>query len=328
MTTKISEKEQAMLAAIELCAGEPLTQLSKMTKYREHTLRYFVQKLQLEGTLQRRAIINFAQLGFTEYSICFSAPSGNRPCSTSTLQHLAHLPRVRSLASLAGDYEYQLICYASNPAELLPFLDAISIVFGDTALQRSVAMRTAEIYYGHKYLTASSKEPKVLKVQKQGRRYQSDHIDRRIINALIRAPFRNICQLARELQMLSTTLQYRLTRLENHNIIAGWIYQVPPQQLGMQPFRVQVSLSAAAREKFAAFCAAHPLVVASATTIGSWDFELLLDAPSNTELLTFRNTLFGNFAASISSVRIFTVLNESSGDGLFYEEYRPEDAAA
>ncbi|NLF24820.1 MAG: Lrp/AsnC family transcriptional regulator, partial [Deltaproteobacteria bacterium] len=185
----ISEKEKAILSAVELNARRPLAQLKQRLPYREHTLRYFMQKFEVQNGIYPKPVINFRQLGYAEFSIYFT------PSSRTTMRHegpfkrLGRFGQIRSLTSLAGDYEYQLICQVPGPQDVVSFLERMCVTLQNTFTARAVVMRLAETHLGRKYLAKPQPKLPAIVVRKMDREYLAEQLDRRIINALIQKPF-------------------------------------------------------------------------------------------------------------------------------------------
>ena len=327
----ISEKEKAILSAVELNARRPLAQLKQSLPYREHTLRYFMQKFELQNGIYPKPVINFGQLGYTEFSIYFTLPSRTAAQREEAFRRIRKFGQVRSLAGLAGDYEHHLVCNVPSPQDVIPFLERLCVNLEDTFTTRAVVMRLAETRLGRKYLAAPQSPVSSIVVRKNSQEYAAEQLDRRIINALIQKPFRSIRLLARDISVLPSTLQYRLKKLEENNVIVGWIYNFPAAHFEVQPYRVLISLAnmkKEVREKFYLFALRHPLVTNLVQTMGAWDFEMTVEASSNSELLGLRKFLYDAFESDLAQVRILTVLEEAACANAFFEDEQPLRAAA
>ena len=104
---KLNEKEAKILASVEWAADKQLSEIAKETGYQEHTVRYYLRRMEEAGVIERVPFMDLSSLGYQYVGIFFSIglPPEKVP---DALKSLTALPEVVWLAELGGDYQFGL----------------------------------------------------------------------------------------------------------------------------------------------------------------------------------------------------------------------------
>jgi len=133
-----------------------------------------------------------------------------------------------------------------------------------------------------------------------------DETDRKILAAVTRLGEGSSRLLARELSMPQTTVDYRLRKLEKSKVIVGYYLELQPQELGMQSYMLLIcmkTISEKTRKLFDAFCMQHPNIVIQVYSMGSWDFEVGIDAGNALEVTGIVENIYDYFGGEINWIK-------------------------
>jgi DNA-binding Lrp family transcriptional regulator len=303
----LPQKEKAVIYAVQLQAESPVSRIRKITGYRDHTIRYFMQRALEHGVMRRRCFINLNVLGYTQYQIYFSLSSKEKGSRAGVIQTLIGSERVSWLGELGGEYQYGVNLCAKSIGQVWEFLDQLSARFGSIFFEKVLALRISLSYFGNKYLSTKKRPVKSLSYGVAQQTVALDEVDHKILCLLTRGGYDSWRHMARMLAMPQTTLDYRLKKLQQSGVVVGHYYEVPPSKIGMQSFILLVCVKGISREfkdAFYKFCEAHINVVVLIHSIGSWDFEVVVDVEEAQRITVVTQEIYDRFGASLNWIKI------------------------
>ena len=298
---RLTEKERQILFSAQLQANAPVPVIRKASGYREHSIRYCLQQSLETRVIEMRCFVDLCRLGYTMYTVYFSLAPDTVASREEFLSALIESPRVTWLGELGGDFQYGVTVCVRNLGEVARFLDELSERFGQIFLEKSIAARLLLSYFGNKYFAPKAldaarrktdRKPKTVRDSFSYRVTESvvpiDELDHKILSALTAATYRSRRELARQLAVPLSTLEYRIKRLEEQQVIVGFYYQVDPQQIGVQSFLLLAAVKGIDRglqERFWQFCTNHPNIVLAIHCLGNWDFEMAVDVEDARDII-------------------------------------------
>lgn len=150
---KLSQRECDVIAASELLADAPVGELRRLTGYRDHTIRYFIQRALERKVIARRCFINLNALGYSQFQIYFSLASQQKESRIGVIKELTTSEKVSWLGELGGEFQYGVSICVKSVQEVWDFLDDLSEKFGAIFTEKTVAIRVSLSYFGNKYLS-------------------------------------------------------------------------------------------------------------------------------------------------------------------------------
>lgn len=308
---KLSEKERAILLCGQLQARASTRSIAKQTGYREHTVRYAFEKLDREGVVHRYPFINIFPLGYEEYGL-FLSFVGSPKERARFLGAITKNRQVSWLLELGGDYNFGLAICARRAAEVTAFLQNLSEMFGTAIVGKSVSVRTSWTLYPRQYLSPRKFRAKPLSCGDTGEAGELDEVDRRMLTGLAKYPAASLRDIAMAMKVPLTTAQNRVKKLSTQKIIVGHAYEVNPQQIGAQGFRLLIytkAMHGKFRAEFRAHCEADPNIFAVIECVGSWDFELKVEVERAEELHQLTGKLYESFPRDLREIKVLTVFD-------------------
>lgn len=313
----LSEKEERILGCIEHRAEQEIPALQELLGYRGHTLRYTINTLTERGLIIGKApFINAYALGYNDFTIFFS-PSAELEAKQDTIQAILQSPNVSWMGKLGGDYQYGLSVYAQHVKTAYSLLNQLSDLHGDLFSEKSISVRVNFTAYGRKYL-APDLEPRILALANRDESAEFDQTDLKILQVLSNFGSLPLRELGAKVGLSGSSVAERIKKLEDKNIIVGYIYRYNLHPVGMQTYRLLLyakrvdSHFSAKIEKFAR---EHPHVLHFIECMGAWNYELGVEVRRSEDITAIRDTLqqeFGDHLGSIKMYQIFRHLKFSS----------------
>lgn len=279
---KLSTLEKRILVAAQHNVLDPLPALSRASGARPHQIHYCLEKFAAAGILVPRVVLDVTKLGDTEYSIALNVIHENEKGRVVFREFLTTHPRVVAVLLVGGKYDYMIVLASKNSQQTLEFLREIAQIRGTRILGKDISTRVGSTIYRRTVLAQTKGQKNFLTYGETGARVELDAVDRRIVNAMLPMNFRSFRELARSLEMAHSSLNARIQAMVKNKLIVGYAYGLYTQRLGLHVYRVLIAtagLDLAELESFRKFCLKHPNIETLVETVGSWDFELLIEVP-------------------------------------------------
>ena len=300
---KLSDRDRLVLKCIEHRASCSLSEISKIAKIREHTLRYTVSKLKERGIIVGYApFINVYPLGYTDFTLFFALSSGTKKKHEKVIERLKNGPGVSWMGKVGGAYHYGLAIMARYIDEVFELQASLGKEFGAVFGEKVISVRRSMYAFGRKYFAPKSASSPILSFHREkvhrDRVVPIDEEDHYILSGLANLTYSSNRDLARQLGLTHTTLDRRIARLEERGIISGFIYRFNFSQMGLLSFRLLLetkSFDSDFSKRLFEFCKKHPHILHFFESAGSWDFELGVEVYEAEDISEVTTSLYQNF---------------------------------
>jgi DNA-binding Lrp family transcriptional regulator len=317
---RISLAEQKIISSLQLNADLPLAELCKKAGLKAHTVHYHLRRLKEQGVIRRGVFLNLPALGFEQYGIYFSLAPLSAKDKLRLLRELRQHPRVFWFAELGGDFQYGMSIIARHPGEAFEFIGSLSAKGESQILRKAVSQIVNLSIFPKKYLSSKSHTVSndTLELVRTVAAVQLDSKDYQILGELVDGQGESIQNLAKRLGLPRTTIEYRIKRLMSAQILLKSIYYVSAAKLGLQSFKLLLYARSAdnifERQLFR-FAEQHRQIVFYCSNLGSWDFELSVEALSTKEAVAVTESIYEQFGNSIQEIRILPVFEQTTSSG-------------
>jgi len=310
---KLSDKERIVLAAAELRADAPISELRKDTGLREHTIRYALRRIIQRKVATPIPLINLQVLGMTVFNIFFSVGAEKRATKDALLKAFSQSKEVVWIGEFGGEFQYGIAVVGKHVGTALDLLNSLAQKYQNVFFEKSVAWQSSVTLYYRKYLT-----PKRLPIRPIVCRYtdqtvEIDEIDERVLSGLASMGGESHRQVAMSLKMPLSTFELRVRKLTERGVIAGHILSVDPTLYGMQGYKLLVygkGLNAALAKGLGKFCEQHRSITYLIECIGSWDYEIGVEAQHPQEVTEVVQEIYEHFGALINNVKLLNKFSD------------------
>lgn len=307
---KLTNKEAASLASAELRVEAPFSQIRKDAGYREHTVRYSLRSLLARNIIHPVPFINLHRLGYTVYTVLFSAAADKRNSKQKLLESLMSAPYVLWVGEFGGEYQYGIGFCCKQFSELIYYMRDLSKKHEQIFFDKAISVQISTTIFPRKYLwtkkvsvapltSTFSKMPPI----------DIDELDARILSALTTHSLLSHRQIALKLKMPLSTLELRVKKLKDQGVILSTIYGVDSARVGRESFKLLVftkGLDSNFSANLHAFCALRSEVVSLIDGLGAWGYEIGVEVISGEDVMDLIQDLYDAFPGLINTIRPLT----------------------
>lgn len=304
---KLSAAQAKIIVAAQLNADLPISKIRARTGAKEHTIRYTLRRALEQGLIEQRYFINLFKLGYLQHELFFSLTSEQSGTRSALIAQFKASDKISWIGRLGGDYQYGINICSRDITQVVSFFDNLSETYGRAFVEKNLSLRVGLTFFGNRYLAPSLKPQMPLRYHSGSESVSIDSIDHKILSALTSHNPTSGHQLARILGLPQSTVDYRLKRLRTTGVIVGSYYHFRGDRIGVISFLCLIStrgLGSAFKEKAVTFCQTHPEVVVLIESIGSWDFEFVIDALSAEAAMRTSEQILDYFGKEINWLKM------------------------
>ncbi len=306
---KLSEKEGAILASAEFKADAPIGLLSKESGYREHNVRYVLHRLQERRVIAPVPFINLHRLGYTIYTILFSTGAEKKGTKDSLLKSFIAAPEVLWVGEFGGEFQYGVAFCTKRFATLIQFLQVLSKKHQNVFFEKAISVQISSTIFPRKYLTSKkiSANPITLTFDKNV--VDIDEVDSKILSGISTHGDLSHRQLALKLQMPLSTLELRIRKLREKQVIAGNIYLIDSSAFDRESYKLLVytkGLDPLLTSQLHKFCAQHQEITYLIDCLGSWGYEIGVEVLKGERVTEVIQELYEAFGGLIHTIKVLT----------------------
>lgn len=304
---KLTSAQAKIIVAAQLNADMPLGKLRSRVGAQEHTIRYTLDRARSKGVIERRYFINLFKLGYLQHEVFFALSSDQPGVREALLTQLQASDNVSWIGRLGGDYQYGINVCSRDVTQIVTFFDTLSAKYGRTIIEKNLSLRVGLTYFGNRYLAPNVQPACPLRYQSGTEVVTIDKTDHSLLAELTSHGDSSGHELARKLGIPQSTVDYRLKRLKSSGVIVGSYYAFRGERIGILSFLCLIAtrgIGSTFREKALAFCADHPEIVVCIESIGSWDFEFVIDARSAEDAMRTSEQILDHFGRDTNWIKV------------------------
>lgn len=310
---RISSKEALVLAAAELRPDAPAAVLRKETGLRDHTIRYALRQLRERGIASRIPYVNLHRLGYVTFNLFFSIGAQRRAQKEALLKAFMSAPEVVWIGEFGGEYQYGIAVCTKQVGGVLEFVHGLSGKYQHVFFEKAVSCQYSATTFGRRYLCAKHMSAKPLVSRYVNEVVVPDETDDKLLRAMASNGEASHRQLAAETGIPASTIDLRIKRLEEKQVIVGSLLAVNAAALGMQSFKLLIyakGLNSSLSEALSRYCDQHAQIVYLIECLGSWDYEIGVEVSKPEEVTTVIQEIYEQFGAVVTSVKLLTKFND------------------
>lgn len=299
-----------IVSHVQLRARVPLTQIAREVGCNHETARRCISLLLERGILKPYTLVDTCSLGFIEYAVYFSYSSGSPEEREKLVRTLVESPLVGTVAKFGGDFQYVILVYVRHPGELESFLRALGERHPGGLFEKHLVSRLSWTAFNAKYLCSDRTKVFSLRYDYQPLTENISELDHRLLELLSEDPLLSHTELAREVGVARSTIEYHLQSLISRKVILGFGHWLDTGILNVQMFRFLIQanrVTSKLAEALYSFARDHLNVGGFVRSVGSWDFELRVEAREARTIGLIHQALLDRFGSQINSIKVLTL---------------------
>lgn len=304
---KINAADSKLLAAIQQRGSLSFSDIARLTKSKEHAVRYRFHALRRRGViLERVPFVDMYRLGYTVFKIYADIAPDKQALQQNLIDYLIKSPQVAWIAQVGGAYQFVFSVCIRKLSEINQFLEQLTASVGTVFNHSDLVIQLQFTAFGRKYLAPTLKSGPILSFgQNAEDPIALDQLDHRILSAISQGDLSSERQISEQLTIPLTTVRRRLSNLEKHKVLVGFVYRYNLALIGLNRFSMLVSvrgLSSLVSKKMHTFCSQHPRIVNLGECLGSWQFEITAEVESPADTVAIIREIGETFGSEVSQI--------------------------
>ena len=337
MTEQLDLADRRILFELDSNSRQSTSELARKVRLGRDLVEYRIDRLQSLGIVKRFCLLtNPYKLGLTVYKTYLRLET-NKARVSELISYLDLHPRTYWLAECYGEWDLIFSHLAHTPQEFYDFQDKLFSNFKDIIVEFNVYTLVNYWWFPKKHLLGSrwqeewrnslqAAKSENEKSQNSARgwsfetpeftfgttpdHYKLDEMEYKLIDLLGNNSRLSCTELAQFLKSSASIVKYRLDKLIQLGIVAGFRVDIDRSALGMNLYKVMVHLRDydVQRElEFREFCRKHPNISCYIQQLGDCKIEFEVEAKEQNEFNSIIDEVKERFSKHIKYMSHLTV---------------------
>lgn len=311
MLDELDLLDRKILYELDLDSRKPASLIAKSVRSSKETVNFRIKRL-----IKRQIIkdfittINTSNLNRYYYKIFYKFNKATPEIENKITSFISTYKKTAWFGSFEGPYDLAFLLLAQSVYDLEDFLREFRKLFGDYILEQEIHTLTEVHRFNLKFFHDSKKvlHTKYSKVMKESK---IDKISYEIIKNLANNSRISILELAKKLNIDSSTVIYRINKLRKEEIISTHTLALDYEKLGMQHFQIDFKLkNHECIDKIIGYFSGHKNATFATVALGKYDLALEFVVKGNKELKEILDDLRSRFADEIIDHDTFLITKE------------------
>ncbi|MDD9953171.1 MAG: Lrp/AsnC family transcriptional regulator [Candidatus Woesearchaeota archaeon] len=284
MSVKLDMKDKQILMLLDTDATLSYTAIAKKIRLSKEAVAYRVKQLEKKGIIvDYITLSHFAKTGLIHFKLYMQYTQIGKQEREEIISYLRTFTNIGWLASTEGSYDLMLSIRYETVHEFEAFKDEFFKRYDKYFRDVQFAILTEAETKPRMYVLPEKAKHKLFMHCDAAQKEPMDKHDRSILNALstnARAPY---YELAKKTGLTERIIRYRRKEMERRGIIVGYKLAIDYRKLNYLFFKCFLSfrnMTDEAAQKLREYLRQHPNVIYWIKTIGPWDLEPEIEAPS------------------------------------------------
>lgn len=308
---KLDLLDRKILFELDLDSRVPVTQLAKKVHASKDTVNFRLKKLVQNGFIKNFiTTIYTSHLNQFYYKLFYKFHKTTPEIDKKIINFIQNYEKTAWFGSFEGPYDLAFLIIAKSVYDLENFLTEFRKLFGDYILEQEIHTLTSVHRFNLKFFH-NSKRVKHTQYPKELKDPNLDKIDYNILTTIANNSRIPIIDLARDLNIDSSTVIYRLNNLKKKKILGTYTLAVDFSKFGVQHYQINFILkNHEAISKLITYFSNHKNATFATTTIGKYDLAVELVAENNLELRNILDDVRSKFSNEINDYDTFSIVKE------------------
>jgi DNA-binding Lrp family transcriptional regulator len=253
----------------------------------KNVVNYRIKQLERSGVIAGySAIIDSSKLGYKFYRVYFNLIDSSREKTAELIEHLVKEDGIWWVGEADGICDCMFAIWTKSDKEFNEIWDKINLRFRQYIKDHLVAVVISYNELSKSYLIGGEKGAKATKIEAVGGGEYVEHAeaDLQILDLIANNARIPLIEIARRLDLDSSTVRYRLRQLEKKKIIQGYRAILNPDLLGYDFYCVKVNLNDfRKKDDLEAYVKNLPNTTAIIDTVGGYDFDFDMDVKGSAQ---------------------------------------------
>lgn len=310
----VTPRQRKILAEIQFDRQLDVASIGKKTTLKPHLVRYEIARLREQQIIRPGVLFDPFKLGLFQYQVYLAIGFSRQEQRDRFIRFLESSSQIIWYGHLGGSTQYGFTLCVRSQHEVSNFFEKLAKESGITILLKRIGQISMFALYQKAYLTQKSGANRTSIYLKAGEPAEIPNDDRKALIDMLEMPDLSIAERASRTGIPRTSLALRIERLKRDNVLLREIYFISARRMGFQTFRFLVLLKGFREQiekSFLRFCEQNAHIVSLAACIGSWDYELTVEAETSEGIVTVSERLMAEFSEQIQHLEVLPVFLQS-----------------
>jgi DNA-binding Lrp family transcriptional regulator len=240
---KLDIKDRKILYHLDLNSRQSFSQVGKKVGLHKDVVAHRVKRLEEKGIIVRfNTLIDTLKLGYTCMRFYFNYQYITPDVKKEIIDHFVNFKRTQMVASPEGSVELCVLMLAKNVSEIHSFWQKTLSKYRDYFAKQVIAPFIGENIYSKSFLIDDEDDRVNLIVKRGGEIVDYDDLDFQILQLLARNSRIPTIDIAKKLDMTTTTISKRIRRLTEIGLILRFHITINWEIIGYKWFKVDLYL--------------------------------------------------------------------------------------
>ncbi len=318
---KIDVKDKRILAALDMDARMPFTELAKKVSLSRQVVEYRLKRLQKDSViLGTYPIIDCGVVGYSKYVVAFRLLNITVKEKEELVSLLLKHSYLHSLREVGGNWDLIVTFICKDNAQFDTVFDDIIAEHGDHIRDYDMLLVINQHEFEKVYFDGS--ERKEFFHTMKNLHTSIDELDQGIIAEFSQKLFPSSLQVGKTLKVTGNTVRNRIKDMVERKILLGFRLATNATLLGKQTHMLFLEMNHPNSEKekeFHRYLQTLPAVLSVTKYIGKWRYGIQLETENHQQFQELFTTLRGRFSTMISDFQSFPVFRTQ------YVSYFPQE---
>lgn len=311
MMVKFDLLDRKIMFELDLDSRLPVTQLAKKVHASKDTVNFRLKKLVQDGFIKNFiTTIYTSHLNLFYYKLFYRFHKTTPEIDKKIISFIQDYGKTAWFGSFEGPYDLAFLIISKSVYDLENFLKEFRKLFGDYILEQEIHTLTSVHRFNLKFFH-NSERVKHTQYPKELQVLNLDEVDYKILTTIANNSRVPIIDLARDLNIDSSTILYRLANLKKKKVLGTHTLAVDFSKFGVQHYQINFILkNHEAISKLVTYFSNHKNATFATTTIGKYDLAVELVAEDNLGLRKILDDVNSKFSSDINDHDTFLIVKE------------------
>lgn len=307
---KIDIKDRKILYELAIDSRQSFRSIGRKVGLTKDVVTNRIKRLQQQGIIKKfRTRISLISLGQLLVRTYYVFQYTNPKIKREIIDHFVNCDYSISVMTIEGSYDLGVLMLVKNVNDIYPFWRKTLDKFGDYFADRFFSVYAEESYYRCSILLDEKDDRTKLGTIGGGRKVETDDLDFQILKILSHNTRIPTIEIAQKLNSTAITINNRIKKLMESQIITGFRVEIDFNKLGYQWFKVDLYLKE--------YSKIHPIIKHIETnphlyyvdnTIGYADLELEFLLKNVNQLHQIIDDISNKFPKTIRKYTYFHII--------------------
>jgi Lrp/AsnC family leucine-responsive transcriptional regulator len=276
--TKIDKKDMEILYQLDIDSRQSLKSIGNKVHLKKNVVQYRIEKLIKYGVIKNfYTSINFHKLGYINIGVDINFQYYTPKIEKEIIQYFYLSDYSWFISNIQGYYDLLVLFSVKNMNQFFNFWKKTMTKYRYNFQDANILFFTRTRYFPASYLLEESNDfdRKKYQIIDGGIQTEIDKIDYSILRKISLNSRRLLTDIAKDLNISSTTVAKRIKKLKKKGIINGFRVNIDYSKLGFQLFNVRYSLKNYENlSQIIDYVKTNPNLISISEIIGKWDLSL------------------------------------------------------